>query len=444
MNMSVALKFLFIYSVLIYSKNVVQSRHNDNSGPTEAANRVNVFSQTPEFKNSFTHKQPEVEQSNDSNRSKFRLVIVDINDRKSNDLVDYRYNSANDTHIFTAIQPNVIKRVTDGGKLLWDSGNREFADEILVKYNEGRPILRIHSFEDESPRELVVRSMEAKAKNKENDSFAYKVVENKSAAEQAQLSEDGNYRIVWKPKYSEHYGKALLIPDSSGRLTVKAIFPQPKKLELVPVAPKTPVKEEPEELTKKEAEVTVKETKEATQPKEVTEEKPKMTATKPDEVALVVPKSHLKEILNTKMVGIDLNINSDSSTDEYSFRINYINDRIFSAKPGYGFKSVKTNSTTIWKAGDSSEYAEYVDIYDTGQNTRDMVVFMYNGKVVRFRRPLLSTIWYKREDHKEFAKFLNKDNTPKKQTEYVMGYAKSENKCNAFICAITFGTFQCC
>nr|PVC49848.1 hypothetical protein MACL_00002722 [Theileria orientalis] len=340
----------------------------------------------------------------------------------------------------------------DGEKLLWDSGNKEFADEIFVKYSEGKPTLRIHSFGDESPRELAARPMEVEPKNK-NDFVAYKIDENKLAAEQPQLSEDGNYRIVWKPRYSEHYGKALLIPDSSGRLTVKAIFPQPKKLELVPVASKKSVKKEPEELTKKKAEELtkreaqeVKETKEVTQPKVATEEqKPKVSAPKPENAPLIVPKSRLKDLLNTEIVGIDLNINSDSSTDEYSFRRNYVNDKIFSAKPGYGFKSVKNNGSTLWEARDASQYAEYVDIYDTGQMTRDMVIFMYNGNIAKYRRPFLSPVWFKREDHKEFSKYLNKDNTPKKrQTEYVMGYSKSGSQCNAFICAITFGTFQCC
>ncbi|UKJ99976.1 hypothetical protein MACK_000042 [Theileria orientalis] len=446
MDVSTSLTFLFIYSLLVYSKNIVQSRHNDDSGLREAADRLNVFSQNPEFRNAFTHKQSEnVEKSNDLNRSKFRLVIVDINNKKSNDLVDYRYNSANDTHIFTAIQPNVIKRITDGGKLLWDSRNREFADEIFVKYSEGIPTIRIHSFGDESPRDLVSRSMEAEAKNKKDGSVEYKVDENKLASEQTQLSEDGNYRIVWKPRYSEHYGKAILIPDSSGRLSVKAIFPQPKKLELVPVSPR-PVKEGPKEPTKKEPEEILKETKEVTQPKVVREEqKEKAPAPKPKEAGFIVPKSRLKELLNTEMVGIDLNINSDTSTDEYSVRVNDVNDKIFTAKTGYGFKSVKTTRKTIWKAKDLSQYAEYVDIYDTGNYTRDLVVFMYNGNVVKYRRPLMSALWYKSEDHKEFSKFLNKDNTLKKQkTEYVMGYTKSENQCNAFICAITFGNFQCC
>ncbi|UVC49793.1 hypothetical protein MACK_003907 [Theileria orientalis] len=213
-----------IYNVVIclficfsYRNGFVQSRYTNGSA---ISNGTNNFTKFPKSISDLSNYEDYVPNSELYHVQNYKSRVLDIKNHNSTDQIDYYFNPATNTHIFTPKYSNSIERVTNGYRVIWDSDHNEHADKVDVKYNEeGEPIVRIHSFGGGHPKEFVNRLIDAKIKNNINNNHV-----------KYEQSTTAPYQILHIPE-SNDFDNVFVTPNFKKRHSLGLVLPKSKEAE---------------------------------------------------------------------------------------------------------------------------------------------------------------------------------------------------------------------
>ncbi|BAM39051.1 uncharacterized protein TOT_010000514 [Theileria orientalis strain Shintoku] len=371
MHTIIALKYFLVYILCFYSRNLAQSRHPGGyGGRYRGAHEVDRFNYL---------------------KGDFEVTSVNLDVTTSTNKIHYRYDTANDEHVYTARRPYLIYKVRDNYEVFWVCNDGNYAMRVVLTRNEDdEEVIRLiyptdfpESRQDQSPEPKP--APKPRGQTRRDKLYPYLTVLNLRNRHCTQLIEYeydqaknthtftavSPYRfgiitkgtaIEWEAKTPEFPDKVFIFPDGIRGYIMRLFFP-PHAMErgfppMVPVAPEkisAPVDGKPP--------------------------KPKL-------------KAH-----------VELNVEHRRSTDMFDFI--EVKDKMtfwkktyhYTAKEDYKFNEVRENMITLWKAK-SDEVADKVSFTRVIYGYDEIVIHIVNGPKVKFLRtsnPLSVGDW--REDH---------------------------------------------